>query len=286
MRNSKMIVAAAAISAILGIDAASAADLPARTYTKAPAMEPAYNWAGFYIGVNGGYGWKDPSVSLMPNDVVAATATSLLPASYNISGGLGGVQGGYNWQFNQSWLLGLDVDFDWSNLHGSGVSNFGFNGGPASFIADEKIDSFGTVKARLGYLPTDKLLLFGTGGFAYGHIRENVTLNANPESGRGFGDLAFFCVTGTNCFNGSSTRTAVGWTAGAGFEYAFWQNVSVKFEYQFVDLGHGNNVNIVAASSFPVTTPSSFTAHYGDVTFNVVKVGLNYRFGGPSVARY
>ena len=69
MRYSKWIFSAAfAASAIIGMAGASAADLPARTYTKAPAMvvDPAYNWTGFYVGVNGGYGWQDPTVTLTP----------------------------------------------------------------------------------------------------------------------------------------------------------------------------------------------------------------------------
>src|SRR5882724_6184999 len=109
MRNSKFIVSVAfAIGAISGISTAYAADLPARAYTKAPVMvAPAYNWTGFYVGLNGGYGWKDTSVNYTPNDPAAflgtcgriGGGTCVPPSSFNLRGALAGGQVGYNWQF-------------------------------------------------------------------------------------------------------------------------------------------------------------------------------------------
>jgi outer membrane immunogenic protein len=291
MRNSNLIVsiAAVAISAVLGIGAASAADLPARTYTKAPAIvDPAYNWTGFYVGVNAGYGWSDPTVSFVPNDVNALASTCggafggtcALPMSYDIRGALGGLQAGYNWQMSR-WLLGVETDIDAAGIKGSGTNPaFSLGGTPSNFLETQKVDWFGTARARLGFLPTANLLLYGTGGFAYGRVVENTSLNSSAGTNVGTGPFSFFCTTGPNCFVGSSSRIATGWTAGAGFEYAFWKNVSVKAEYLFVNLGNGDRTNVAAAATqAPGDIPSSFTAVHSATEFNVVRLGLNVKLG-------
>src|SRR5664279_2842848 len=93
------------------LTAAQAADLPVRTYAKAPTMAPAPTWTGFYAGVNVGYGFNDPTVSFAANDPASALllpAAGLPSASYNVQGVLGGVQIGYNWQVAPRWLLGIE----------------------------------------------------------------------------------------------------------------------------------------------------------------------------------
>jgi opacity protein-like surface antigen len=93
----------------------------------------------------------------------------------------------------------------------------------------------------------------------------------------GFG---FICAAGPNCFLGSSSRTATGWTGGGGFEYALWSNVSAKAEYQYVNLGNGDAFNVVAVSSNGQPIPSLFTANYSgsNLNFHVVRAGINFRF--------
>src|SRR5579864_1150836 len=110
----------------VGCTAATAADLPARTtYTKAPPplIEPVASWTGFYIGANGGYGWKDSTASIAPGDPATSFVTGsghqiVDPAStsLNTSGGLGGVQIGYNWQFDRTWVAGFEADFDGADI--------------------------------------------------------------------------------------------------------------------------------------------------------------------------
>ena len=126
VESSKILSVAMVLGTLAGLGAAAAADLPARTYSKAPAMvaEPVNSWTGFYIGANGGYGWKDPTVSYTPNDPAAllgtcsgvGRSTCIPPASFNAQGGLAGGQIGYNWQFNPSWLVGVETDFDGPGL--------------------------------------------------------------------------------------------------------------------------------------------------------------------------
>lgn len=170
---------AIALSAICGVSAASAADLPARTYTKAPVMvDPGYNWTGFYIGGNAGYGWKDPTATFTPNDIGLGPALGLSPpVSFNMSGALGGVQFGYNKQFSPNWVAGLEADFDGANIRGGGTTNYlAIVPAAMSSLVNERVDWFGTVRARLGYLPANNFLIYGTGGFAYGNVQENASI--------------------------------------------------------------------------------------------------------------
>ncbi len=272
---------------------AFAADLPAHIATKAPSAA-SHNWSGFYAGLNVGYGWQDPTVNLTPNDIVASGftlggafgGTAIPPASYDIKGMLGGAQAGYNWQLNRNFLVGIEADFNRANVKGETDSNFLFGAIPptaSNMTATQNVDWFGTVRARVGWLPTDTLLLYATGGLAYGNVKENVALNnpngtANGANTTSPFSFACYGLNTTSCFAGSSSQFAVGWTVGAGAEYEIWQNVTLKVEYLYVDLGK-TDLNVVAKSiREPGTFPTSFTAHFSDLTFSVARVGLNYRF--------
>jgi outer membrane immunogenic protein len=268
-------------------NAAFAADMAVKVPPKPVAPAPVHSWTGFYVGANGGYGWKNPTVTFTPNDedanfVTCVTGTCAPPASFNINGGFGGLQAGYNWQFSPQWVAGVETDFDWSDIKGTGTSNFLMTLAPAApfpsnFAVFQNIKWFGTVRARLGYLPADHLLVYATGGFAYGRIDENVALNAGSTGGVGSGAFTFLCVAGPNCFLGNSSRTATGWTAGGGVEYVLWNNVSVKAEYLYVNLGGGDSVDVVAQSTFG-GLPSSFTAAFSRTDFHTVRGGLNWKF--------
>jgi outer membrane immunogenic protein len=281
--------ALAAVAVISIASAASAADLPAKApmYTKAPMVAPAFSWTGFYIGVNGGYGWNDPTVTYTPNDPGAALGCGvgcIPPASFNMSGGLAGGQIGYNWQFSPKWLVGVEADFDWSRINGSASSNFNLNSyGPGTFTASETVKSFGTLRGRLGFIPTDSLLVFGTGGLAYGHVNTSAVM-PGPAVGigaNGAGGFSYVCGTATgqaNCFNGASSQTMVGWTIGAGGEYRITNNFTLKAEYLYANLGR-TSINTVATTTFGgVGSPASYNANFGTVSFNVVRLGLNYKF--------
>lgn len=291
MQHSKLILSAAvAITAILGVGVASAADLSVKALPMVAA--PAFSWTGFYVGGNVGYGWDNRTVTFTPNDFNAQFdtcggndgGTCAPPTSFNGNGALGGFQLGYNRQINQNWLLGIETDFDWSRIQGTGTSNFilGYPTPAASnFQATQNIKWFGTIRGRLGYLPTNNLLVYGTAGFAYGRVDENVVLNSQAGANGADATTGWSCVSGPNCFLGGSSRTATGWTAGGGFEYAPWNNnVSIKAEYLYVSLGGGDAVNVAAQNSRGAPTPSSFTSTLSTANFSVARVGVNYRFGG------
>jgi outer membrane immunogenic protein len=283
-------IAVAALTVLVGTSA-FAADMAVKA-PPPPSPVQSYSWTGFYVGGNAGYGWHDPTVSFTPNDVSTVATTCVLfgppncisPASFNIGGALGGLQAGYNWQVNKNWLLGLETDFDFSNIKGTGISNFLLAGNPSNFQVSENIKWFGTVRGRVGFLPWSNLLLYGTGGFAYGRVEAPASINSLAG---GEGDLPFsyFCVGpggagATSCFIGNSSRTAAGYAVGGGGEYMLWNNISVKAEYLYVDLGHGNTTNIVAQATLgpPFQNPASFTASYSRVDFNVIRAGLNWKF--------
>jgi outer membrane immunogenic protein len=141
------------------------------------------------------------------------------------------------------------------------------------------------VRARLGWLPTNNILLYATGGFAYGRVRDTVSITAEANAFSAAAPIGYFCsfaagaVEVPNCFLGSNFRWETGWTAGAGLEYSPWEHVSFKVEYLFVGLGNGGSVNVVALSTggIPVT-PASFTSAFGRTDFNVVRGGINFKF--------
>jgi len=278
---------------------AFAADMAVKAPPPAPARVPT--WTGFYGGIQVGGAWSDEAVNLSPNDAVAAALLSgsfaalggsspgqkPLPNGFRISqsGAVGGFEAGYNWQAGLNWLLGLEADFSFSGMNGraSGTSNLLAGVITQTITAEQRTDWYGTVRGRLGWLATPNLLLFGTGGFAYGRVVDsaNYALSANPAIfpfgvGLNF-PFSFICTgSGVTCFAGSSSAIRTGWTAGGGVEWLVDQHWSAKIEYQFVDLGT-ETVRVTAISNFLGTAPASFNAAFHD-RFNVVRLGLNYRF--------
>jgi outer membrane immunogenic protein len=242
------------------------------------------SWTGFYIGANVGGGWGSRDVDYTGNDPASAVLTTngvVIPQSFNTSGALGGLQLGYNWQFNRNWLIGFETDFDWSNMKGSTANTFTLpNGGPlVTEAVDERIKWFGTVRARLGYLPTDNLLAYVAGGFAYGRVDHSGSWVNNSPIGI-VGSLGGFSLScggpGQTCFAGSSSHTATGWTVGGGLEYAFWQRWTVKAEYLYVSL-ESTSVTESALTFAAGTLPTSYNANFR-TNFNVARGGVNYRF--------
>src|SRR5438128_9763831 len=272
---------------------AQAADLP----LKAPPAPLPPSWTGFYVGAQIGGGWNDRNVTYAANDPTAAEAvngTNGLPGEQpfaahglNLSGVTGGVEAGYNWQVNSASLVGLEADFSASGIHGSGSGTsvlFAVPGvtGTQTVASEQKVDWWGTMRARVGWLASKDLLLYGTGGFAYGRVAvsDSYILNGPPgfRVAGGLAGFSFLCSVGVTCFTGATSDTKYGWTAGAGGEWRWARNWSFKAEYLYVNLGKAS-VNAVANTIFvPGATPASYRANFGDVGFHVVRVGANYHF--------
>lgn len=252
----------------LGVTApALAADMA----VKAPLPPPVaanYNWTGLYVGGNVGWGWLRDSgetFCVNPAGVVSGPGCSAQTAAGDQirgDGFIGGAQAGYNWQIN-NWVLGVETDFQGADIKGSVAAPINLVTIvpiPPTVIAvenaNEKLEWFGTVRGRLG-IALDRFLIYGTGGFAYGHVR--VDQNSVPVG-----------VPGVFLFPSSASVTKTGWTVGGGIEWAAAGKWSAKIEGLYYDLGSLSSAGS-AANGFMVG--KNF-----DVRGEVLRVGLNYRF--------
>jgi outer membrane immunogenic protein len=264
----------------VGTTAAAAADLAVKA---PPPPQPVCIWCGFYIGGNAGWAWGGDSNELSPEGFLLGPPPHAFPLSIDSrSGFTGGGQLGYNWQLGAA-VLGIegDINFlDFRSKSASVVVPFALGFGSGTFPNTQTFNLgsenfFSTVRGRLGYA-WDRSLFYVTGGVAFGDGQINNVTFVNTTPGVNFAT-----------FQNPGGVSNVGWTAGAGFEYAVDYNWSVKFEYLFVDLNNRNRTLVpIAVAGAPAPINAFFSDTGGD-RFNVVRVGVNYKFGGPPVvARY
>ncbi|MBP0579788.1 porin family protein [Labrys sp. LIt4] len=229
-----MRISAAAIALLLTSTAAIAADLaPAPVEPVAPVVVP-FSWTGFYAGANVGYAFGG-------RDTVGIHDPAFLGdlGKLTAKGFLGGLQAGYNYQFDNI-VVGIETDFQGAQIKDTvhGV----VAGEPGRARSD--IKWYGTLRPRIGYA-YDRFLIYATGGLAYGNIDYKLSYN-----GASFSD----------------SNTKVGWTAGAGLEYAFTDNLSGRVEYQYVNFGS-------------YTVRGAGTLHSkASPDFHAVRLGVNYKF--------
>jgi outer membrane immunogenic protein len=270
-----LIALIAGVSAIAFTRTASAADMP----LKAPIEAPAYNWTGFYFGVNGGFGWgrnnadfAGPPQNAPGNDLISRvfdgplnfapiTRSQLIESQ----GALGGAQFGYNWQFAGLWVAGFEADVQASDLHGSFTKIAPFV--PLSLSAEQKLEWFGTARGRLGYLVNSRVLVFGTGGLAYGETDVSANFFSNGFGGATTPTSTITCVVGARCLGGQSSNTSVGWTAGAGVEWDVTNRATVKFEYLHIGLPESV---IVMTTVPPATGNGTVTATFRTISISFV----------------
>jgi outer membrane immunogenic protein len=281
----KIIVGGMALAALAVSGQAMAADLPAPVY-KAPVMAPApwYDWTGFYIGLNAGYSWGRSATNYSVAGVpVFSTAT-------NMNGWVGGGQAGYNWQFNRNWIFGVEADLQATGQKGTA----GFPGVSTTFCPpvvvaavpctttatagslEQKLPWFGTARLRLGFEPADRWMLYVTGGLAFGEIDTTGTVTTTTTTAFPGGPAL---ATASAAAAASVNTTRAGWTVGGGAEWVISGPWTAKLEYLYVDLGTVTNTFTGLGAFAPLATSSR-------VTDNIVRVGVNYRFGGPVIARY
>jgi outer membrane immunogenic protein len=254
----KILQAAAGLLAVGMTAPLFAADLPASTYPKAPAMVSpvsVYDWSGFYVGANIGGAWDNSTATN-----TALNGTFVSSGTSSNTGVIGGGQIGYNYMLLPNFLLGVEADVDGTSLNGAVLSNDGSN------QHSSKLDAFGTVRGRVGFTQNN-WLFYGTGGFAWSEgsvTRTQIsTVVAVPP---------IPAVAGTV---EASSNTRTGWVAGAGVEWGITQNWTARVEYLYLDLGN-------ATSVFPISNRQQTSS----LTMNVARFGVNYKFGGPVVARY
>ncbi len=239
--------------------------LSAFTPKFASAASPAMPWTGFYIGANAGYGWgttTDNLIGYPPFNWAIFNIAPGVPATFDhtLGGFIGGGQAGYNFQTG-SFVFGVEGDFSFSNIHDDLVRT-GLDGIGTYFEDPEsqKLKWLATVRGRVGIAATNQLLIFATGGYAVGSVYIS-TAYTYP-----------FSIT----YSGDATTTKSGWTAGGGAEYALGTNWSVKLEYLYVDLGKASSIGTPKPPNGNLHTEATV-----DTRVSIVRIGINYRFGGP-----
>ena len=240
---------ALAVSALLmGSMSASAADLAARPYTKAPPMAVAYNWSGFYAGINGGWGssrqrWDETSLGI-----------ALSEGSHDATGGTVGGQVGYRWQAG-TWVFGVEAQGNWADFHGSNVIPLA-----AAFTNDTRVDAFGLFTGQVGYA-ANNVLFYIKGGAAVTSDRYRVLATA----------------TGVSLAN-SVDDTRWGGVVGVGLEYGFAPNWSAGIEYDHMFMQDKTYNFISNGVAFPAGTLVAQSRIRQDI--DIVTARINYKFSG------
>lgn len=294
----------AGVALALVAGSALAADLPSR---KAPPPAfvpppPAFSWTGLYGGVNIGYGFgasssirgselitQAPGLGAFTGPVDVAAGAWNMPT--NLNGVLGGGQIGYNYQFSPWLVVGVEADIQAADLRSSQAAGVSYispvtGAGITGYAnANQYVDWFGTVRGRLGLtLPSwPNLMIFGTGGFAYGSV----------ESAHRY--TRFDGSALATQASATTTTTATGWTAGGGVEWtpmAFpaW---SLKVEYLYTDLGSVNQVGtgFYSAGAFGGPATMLVTGNQANFRWHTVRAGVNWHFNpfgssAPVLAKY
>ncbi|MCK1515486.1 porin family protein [Bradyrhizobium sp. 190] len=252
------LLATVGLVALVGIAGpASAADMAVKARPPAPVLAPIYDWTGFYIGANGGWGQSRNCWDFV-NDGVFVLGT-FAEGCNSRSGGVAGGQIGYRWQANQ-WVFGVEAQGDWADLSHTRVSLL-----DPTLSLRTKTDGIGLFTGQIGYA-WNAALLYIKGGAAVTSNRFSILDNLN---------------FGAELASASSTRW--GGVVGVGFEYGFAPNWSVGLEYDHLFMGDANN-------TFTIVAPfAAVLNNRVSQDVDMVTLRLNYRFGGygaPVAARY
>jgi outer membrane immunogenic protein len=299
----KKLLLAGVAGLTLGIaGSANAADLGRPVYKAPPPVAPVplpvriFSWTGCYVGGNIGGAWGRKDFSSGAPDVLTGVpasdlfnANSLLVSTgvfddVHTSGFIGGGQLGCNYQFAGNWVIGFDGDFDWGNVKGDRSGSVTVSDGTVTTAAagtlSVKTEFLATATVRLGYA-WDRFLFYGKGGVAVAHDKYNLTTTATETI---LGDpLSPF----SSDFFFNTTERRIGWTAGAGIEWAFWDNWSAKLEWDFLEFG-SRDITFVSGPDVSTWRVKQ--------EIQEVKFGINYLFNwgagwwgkgkAPVLARY
>lgn len=221
----------ASVFAIMVSSTAHAADAIA---SQEPApMASVFSWGGAYLGGEIGWGWA--------NSKVSERNTDGLSESFKSNGFLGGVYAGYNFDIGDNVILGVEGNFDYSDLKKS--NGYYGSSNTLAYTTKSELEWSGALRARAGYA-MDRFMPYIAGGLAFGDIKTNYA-----DSAREF----------------SNSQTKTGWTIGAGVDYAATDNVILRLEYRYTDFGN-NNFDF------------GDTAMRNSVKTNDVRVGVAYKF--------
>src|SRR5215471_5080987 len=298
----KLLVAGVAVAALVAAPA-MAGELPINAPPYAPLYRAppiiALNWTGCYLGGHIGGSFVDKKFGQFVDTAVPSTFGA--PTSFAISdpsidlnstGLLGGGQVGCNFQFAANWVIGFEADASGANQQGGGDSRLQTESGnligagpvattavSSTGFASSRTDFIATATGRLGYTfgRLGEGMVYAKGGAAWAHDKYQfngqvltsacvaVTIGPFPQ-----------CLLGNSFvtpFNFGASETRVGWTVGAGVEWAVWENWSVKLEYDYLDFG-----SRTVTFNDPLLGPANISV---SERISEVKLGVNYRFGSP-----
>jgi outer membrane immunogenic protein len=261
----RIFVAAIAL-ATFSVAPALAADMAVKAPPVAPM--PAWSWTGFYVGANVGGGWAHSNET----SVGAPPAGGNLPFTIPLhgSGAVGGIQAGYNWQLNPSVLFGLEGDWDAAGIRSSNSFAPVLTAAGVPFVptttgtASRNVDWLASIRGRLGYT-FNQTLLYVTGGAAFSRIGYAACLNCNLNGG-------------PVSFPATFSSTKSGAVVGAGIEQAIAGNWSVRAEYLYYQFSGASAVALPTPANPPFTENDSWSR----TTVQTVRVGIDYKFGGPT----
>ncbi len=228
----KLLLAGIAAAVLGAAGSAHAADLGVGPYRAAPVLGliPIFTWTGCYLGGEGGGGFGRKSAGDPTAENFAASEGEVL---VHTSGFLAGGQVGCDWQFAPNWLIGIEGAAAWADIKGSSVDAFVQPHTTTTGALDARTDFLADVTARVGWV-WDRWLVYAKGGVAWDHDKYGF-VGQQACGGSGVTVCQIPIVPTPFDFTGKETR--IGWTAGAGIEWAFWGNWSARIEYDFYDFG-------------------------------------------------
>jgi opacity protein-like surface antigen len=296
----KLSVASVLIAVVAFSVPARAADMPPIPVAPIPIVLP-FDWEGFYVGVHTGSATSDVSFtqtnvtwSCQANSSTSCLGPPAFPTTSVNTGEsgtlratnvIGGLQAGYNWVFRGPYLFGVEADISGTDISSTVLTN---PPGDPSAVAqwNDKVNLFGTARARLGYI-AGPWLFYATGGFGWEYDKFTRTQLSAPLFLGPLGPVPPFidinALQAGTVVTGSHLRA--GWVAGAGIEWAFARTWSVKLEYLHLDTqseiltsGHFNFLLPAALPKNSIQASSSVTAQTSNLTLDTVRVGLNHTF--------
>jgi outer membrane immunogenic protein len=271
----KLLLAGTAIAVVMAANSAGAADLSRPVYKAPPPPIPVFSWTGWYVGVHvgGAWGtkeWSDPIFTEFDGFTTFVDSfPDLTTNNYGVNGFLGGVQIGYNYQ-SGPWVWGVEAQASWAGIRGSDACFFFGKG-----TCKTNVDALGSFALRFGGT-IDRAMLYVKGGLAWAYERH--AINTFFFGGKGSGDSATVTT--------ETKHWRWGGMLGAGVEFAFTNSISGKLEYNYMDFG--TRTYTFGPVSSPFADPGSGESVELKIRQNIhlVKVGLNFRWDNPVVARY
>ena len=233
-----------------------AADLPRRNGGPdlfSPAL--VTTWTGFYAGAQVGYTWGNDQTNV---DVPGFPFTFSGP-DHDANGVVGGVHAGYNYQTGLA-VFGVEGDVELAGINGKTQLTGGGAFSGYNITSSLDVAFQGSARGRVGFALLDRMMLYGTAGLAFAAVENKYTATLPPGN-------IFGAPAGTSTAKFDDTR--LGWTVGAGVEYAIMSNWTARFEYRYTNFSAYKNATALLG-------PAASSEQ--DPDFHTLRIGASYRF--------